>query len=182
MTDNSSVATVGGGCFWCLEAVFLQLRGIQSVVSGYAGGSVDQPTYEQVCSGKTGHAEVVQITFDPGVLSYADLLDVFFGTHDPTTRNRQGADVGTQYRSVIFTHSAEQDRIARERLAHWNASGAFAGPIVTEIAPLPTFFPAEDYHQDYFQRNPSAPYCQLVVASKVAGVRQKFAARIRDNA
>jgi len=182
MTDNSSVATVGGGCFWCLEAVFLQLRGIQSVVSGYAGGTVDQPTYEQVCSGKTGHAEVVQITFNPDVLTYADLLDVFLGTHDPTTRNRQGADVGTQYRSVIFTHTSEQDQVARERLAHWNASGEFANPIVTEIAPLPTFFPAEDYHQDYFQRNPSAPYCQLVVASKVAGVRQKFAARIRDNA
>jgi peptide-methionine (S)-S-oxide reductase len=167
-------ATVGGGCFWCLEAVFEQLRGVQKVESGYAGSALSDPTYEQVCSGRTGHAEVVQVTFDPAVLSFRNILDVFFATHDPTTRNRQGADVGTQYRSAIFYHTPEQKRIAEERIAELNAAKIWDAPIVTEVVPLPAFFRAEGYHQGYFRQNPAQGYCQAVVAPKVAKFRKQF--------
>ncbi len=179
MTASREIATLGGGCFWCLEAVFEQLSGVDKVESGYAGGSVAQPTYHQVCSGATGHAEVVQVTFDPAVLPYRDLLDVFFATHDPTTRNRQGADVGTQYRSVIFYHSPEQDRVAQERIAELNAAGIWPAPIVTEIVPIQAFYPAEDYHQGYYRSNPGQGYCQYVVSPKVAKFRKHFADRLK---
>ena len=169
------LATVGGGCFWCTEAVFEHAKGIEKVVSGYAGGHVAHPTYEAVCGKKTGHAEVVQITFDPAVISYRDVLNIFFGTHDPTTPDRQGNDVGPQYRSVIFTHSPEQDRTAHEVIAQLRAEAVFAAPIVTEIAPLPEFFPAEEYHQDYYRNNPLQPYCAFVTAPKVAKFRETFA-------
>jgi peptide-methionine (S)-S-oxide reductase len=167
-------ATFGGGCFWCLEAVFEQLRGVHKVESGYAGGALSDPTYEQVCTGRNGHAEVVQVTFDPSVLSFRNILDVFFATHDPTTRNRQGADVGTQYRSAIFYHTPEQKRIAAERIAELNAAKIWDAPIVTEVVPLTAFFRAEGYHQGYFRQNPSQAYCQAVVAPKVAKFRKQF--------
>lgn len=180
MSLSLETATLGGGCFWCLEAVFQQMQGVQSAVSGYAGGSTDDPTYQQVCTGQTGHAEVVQVTFDPQQLSFSDLLDVFFTIHDPTTRNRQGADVGTQYRSVIFVHSAEQEQQARQKIAAFESARVFPGPIVTEVTAAPRFYAAEDYHQGYFQQNSGAPYCQLVVAPKIAKFRSKFGARIKD--
>src|SRR5581483_8420508 len=148
-------AILGGGCFWCLEAVFEQVRGVEGVVSGYAGGTVADPSYGQVCTGGTGHAEVVQVTFDPAVLSYREVLELFFAFHDPTTRNRQGADVGTQYRSVIFYHSPEQRRTAEAVLAELGAADLWGRPLVTELAPLPAFYPAEDYHQGYFRHNPA---------------------------
>ena len=173
------VATLGGGCFWCLEAVFEQLRGVDKVASGYAGGTVPEPSYEQVCTGETGHAEVVQVTFDPAVIKYRDILDVFFTTHDPTTLNRQGADVGTQYRSVIFYQTPEQKRIAEERIAELNAAKIWNAPIVTEVVPLQAFYPAEGYHQGYFRKNPSQSYCQVVIAPKVAKLRKHFAAALR---
>ncbi|MCI0461158.1 MAG: peptide-methionine (S)-S-oxide reductase MsrA [Gemmataceae bacterium] len=173
-------ATLGGGCFWCLEAVFEGLRGVDKVVSGYSGGSLPNPTYRQVCSGSTGHAEVVQATFDPAVVSYRDVLEVFFAIHDPTTLNRQGADVGTQYRSVIFYHSPEQKRVAEEVIAELTASGAWPNPIVTQVEPLEKFYPAEDYHQGYFRNNPGQGYCQVVVAPKVAKFRKHFADRVRE--
>jgi peptide-methionine (S)-S-oxide reductase len=172
-------ATLGGGCFWCLEAVYNELRGVQRVISGYAGGHVPQPTYEQVCGGRTGHAEVVDVTFDPEVISYRELLEVFFTIHDPTTLNRQGADVGTQYRSVIFTHGPEQERVAREAIAELSASGVWDRPIVTEVVLLPEFYPAEEYHRDYFARNPEQGYCQVVVAPKVAKFRKQFLNRLK---
>lgn len=169
-------ATLGGGCFWCLEAVYQMLRGVHAVQSGYAGGHVPHPTYEQVCGKRTGHAEVVQVTFDPAVITYRDLLDVFFTIHDPTTPDRQGNDVGPQYRSAIFTHSAAQEATAREARAaaqaHWPA------PIVTEVRPLDTFWRAEAYHDDYFARNPQNPYCAAVVAPKVAKARKLFLERL----
>ncbi len=177
-TDAHEQATLAGGCFWCLEAVFLLLRGVHGATSGYAGGRRPNPTYEQVCSGATGHAEVVQVTFDPAVISFADLLDVFFTIHDPTTLNRQGNDVGTQYRSAVFFHSPEQERIARETVARLGAAGLWSDPIVTEIVPLTTFYPAESYHDDYFTRNPQNPYCAVVVAPKVAKARKKFLDRL----
>ncbi len=173
------VATLGGGCFWCLEAVFEQLRGVERVESGYAGGSVANPSYQQVCTGGTGHAEVVQITFDPKVLSFGELLDVFFDIHDPTTLNRQGADVGTQYRSVIFYHSPEQKRLAEEKIAARNAAGEHRMPVVTQVVPFEAFYRAEDYHQSYFRNNPYQGYCQAVVAPKVAKFRAHFAEKIR---
>jgi peptide-methionine (S)-S-oxide reductase len=173
------VATLGGGCFWCLEAVVEQLRGVHRVQSGYAGGTVPEPSYEQVCTGTTGHAEVVQVTFDPTVLSYRDLLDVFFATHDPTTRNRQGADVGTQYRSAIFYHTPEQQQAAEARIAELIAAQIWDAPIVTEVVPLRAFYPAEDYHQGYFRDNPGQGYCQAVVAPKVAKFRKQFAGKLR---
>jgi peptide-methionine (S)-S-oxide reductase len=176
---GTEVATLGGGCFWCLEAVFEQLRGVTRVESGYAGGTVDRPTYQQVCSGSTGHAEVVQVTFDPAVLSFREVLDVFFATHDPTTLNRQGPDFGTQYRSAIFSHSPEQKRIAEERIAELNAADIWGAPIVTQVVPLQRFYPAEDYHQEYFRQHPSQPYCQAVVAPKVAKFRKQFANKLR---
>lgn len=178
-TPRTEQATFGGGCFWCLEAAFGELKGIEAIVSGYAGGEVENPTYHAVCTGRTGHAEVVQITYDPAIISYRDLLGVFFTLHDPTTLNRQGADVGTQYRSVIFPHSPEQEAAAREVMTALGASGVYDGPIVTTIEPLERFYPAEEYHQNYFARNPEQPYCQLVVAGKVAKVRKAFFERLK---
>ncbi|MFO7321944.1 MAG: peptide-methionine (S)-S-oxide reductase MsrA [Chloroflexota bacterium] len=182
MTQNAQgmeVATLGGGCFWCLEAVYDQLKGVTDVVSGYAGGHVPNPTYQQVCSGATGHAEVVQITFDPAVVSFEDLLHVFFTIHDPTTLNRQGADVGTQYRSVIFYHTPEQKETAERVIAELEAQQVWDQPIVTEVTPLDAFYPAEDYHQEYFARNPYQGYCQVVIAPKVAKFRQKYMERLK---
>src|SRR5260370_21927814 len=172
-------ATLGGGCFWCLEAVFEQLRGVEKVESGYAGGAPPNPTYEQVCSGATGHAEVVQVTFDPGVLPFRDLLDVFFAIHDPTTLNRQGADVGTQYRSVVFYHDDEQKRVAEERIAELTAAGIRTRPIVTQVVPFTAFHQADDDHQGYFRANPHQAYYTSVVAPKVAKVRKHFADQLR---
>jgi peptide-methionine (S)-S-oxide reductase len=173
------LATLGGGCFWCLEAVFERVEGVRSVRSGYAGGSVANPTYEEVCRGTTGHAEVVQVAFDPDVIGYADLLEIFFAIHDPTTPNRQGADVGTQYRSVIFYHSHPQREEARRVMADLEAHGIWDAPLVTSLDPMGVFHPAEAYHQEYFRRNPAQPYCAAVVAPKVAKFRQRFAHRLR---
>jgi peptide-methionine (S)-S-oxide reductase len=175
----TETATLGGGCFWCLEAVYLELRGVDRVVSGYAGGRRPHPTYEQVCAGATGHAEVVQIAFDPDVISYRDLLDVFFTIHDPTTLNRQGNDVGTQYRSVIFFHSPEQERVAREAIAQLQRGDVWGAPVVTELSAVPEFYPAEQYHQEYFERNPRQPYCQFIVAPKVAKARATFMDKLK---
>jgi peptide-methionine (S)-S-oxide reductase len=177
--STREVATLGGGCFWCLEAVFEQLRGVERVVSGYAGGNVPEPSYEQVCTGRTGHAEVVQVTFDPAIVSFREILDVFFATHDPTTRNRQGADVGTQYRSVIFYHSPQQKQITEQRIAELNAAGIWDRALVTEVAPLEAFYPAEDYHQGYFRHNPSQSYCQAIVSPKVVKFRKQFAGKLK---
>jgi peptide-methionine (S)-S-oxide reductase len=171
--------TLGGGCFWCLEAVFDQLKGVTDVVSGYAGGQVKNPTYKQVCTGMTGHAEVVQITFDPDVVSFKDILHIFFTIHDPTTLNRQGADVGTQYRSAIFYHSPDQKAMAEQVIAEMTKAGIWDDPIVTEVTPLATFYPAEDYHQEYFVNNPSQGYCRVVIAPKVAKFRQKYMDRLK---
>src|SRR6266568_9160412 len=173
------VATLAGGCFWCLEAAFQDLKGVEKVQSGYSGGRVPNPSYEDVCTGSTGHAEVVQITFDPTVVSFDDLLHVFFTIHDPTTLNRQGADVGTQYRSAIYFQSPEQEQTAREVIAETTASGIWKNPIVTEVAPLDRFYPAEGYHQNYFERNPYQPYCQVVIAPKVAKARSKYLTRLK---
>ena len=177
---TSEVATLAGGCFWCLEAVFDQLEGVQSVESGYMGGHRAQPTYEEVCSGSTGHAEVVRVTFDPAVVAYRDLLAVFFTVHDPTTLNRQGNDVGTQYRSAIFFHTPEQEKAAREVVARLSEEKVWANPIVTEIVPAMTFWQAEDYHQEYFERVGSQnPYCSFVVEPKVAKFRKHFFERLK---
>ena len=176
------IATLGGGCFWCLEAVFHELEGVLSVESGYGGGGLANPTYQQVCSGTTGHAEVVRVTFDPGVVSYHDLLEIFFTIHDPTTLNRQGNDVGTQYRSVIFYHSAEQKSVAGEVLREMSEAGIFDAPIVTQLEPAPEFWAAEDYHQEYYRSNSRQPYCQVVIAPKVRKFRSKFAHRMRRGA
>jgi peptide-methionine (S)-S-oxide reductase len=177
----SEFAILGGGCFWCLEAVFERLRGVVEVVSGYAGGRVNNPSYQAVCDGDTGHAEVVQIRFRPDQISYRELLDVFFNIHDPTTLNRQGNDVGTQYRSVIFTHSDEQAQTARQAIASLKETATFASPIVTEVLRAPTFWPAETYHQGYFSRNDRQPYCQIVVGPKVAKFRDKFSGSLKDD-
>jgi len=174
-TKSLQQTVLAGGCFWCLEAVFDQVRGVRDVVSGYAGGSRPQPTYEQVCSGLTGHAEVVQITFDPQVISFEDLLHIFFTIHDPTTLNRQGADVGTQYRSAIFYTSEAQKSTAETVIRELSAEGLWSDPIVTQLQALQTFYPAEEYHQQYFARNPNQGYCRMVVAPKVAKFRQKYA-------
>ncbi len=171
-------ATLAGGCFWCLEAVYDQVIGVQDVVSGYTGGHVPNPTYRQVCDGNTGHAEAVQIRFDPSQISYRELLEIFFSIHDPTTLNRQGADVGTQYRSAIFYHSEEQRQIAEQLVRELSEQQVFRNPIVTEIVPATTFYPAEDYHQEYFARNPYQPYCQFVVAPKVAKFHKLFATKV----
>ncbi|MHA2378077.1 MAG: peptide-methionine (S)-S-oxide reductase MsrA [Candidatus Thorarchaeota archaeon] len=168
------LATFGAGCFWCVEAVFQQLKGVVSVISGYAGGQVQNPTYEQVCTGKTGHAEVCQIQYDPEQISYEELLEVFFNTHDPTTLNRQGNDIGTQYRSVIFYHNEEQREAAERAKAELDATGEWKNPIVTEITPLQELFRAEDYHQDYYQRNPNQRYCQLVIRPKLDKFERVF--------
>lgn len=179
--SNSALqlATLGGGCFWCLEAVFEQLRGVHQVVSGYTGGAVPNVTYDEVCTGRTGHAEVIQVTFDPAEISFADLLDVFFATHDPTTLNRQGADIGTQYRSAIFCHDEEQRRIVTAKIEELNAAKIWKGPIVTQVAMLETFYQAEGYHQGYFRSNPAHGYCQAVISPKVGKFRLKFAHRLR---
>ncbi|HJZ55628.1 MAG TPA: peptide-methionine (S)-S-oxide reductase MsrA [Gemmataceae bacterium] len=176
---KTEVATLGGGCFWCLEAVYEQLRGVEKVESGYAGGSLPNPTYKAVCTGTTGHAEVVQVTFDPAVISYRELLEVFFAIHDPTTLNRQGNDVGTQYRSAIFYHSPEQRDTAAAVIGELTEQKLWPNPIVTEVTPLREFFKAEDYHQHYFQNNPAQPYCQFVVNPKVAKARKTFAAKLK---
>ena len=178
-TERLETATLAGGCFWCLEAVYDEIEGVEDVTSGYAGGSTPNPTYEQVCSGRTGHAEVVQIEFDPGVISFGEILDVFFTIHDPTTLNQQGNDVGTQYRSAIFYHSPEQEQIARKKIAELEAAKLWNAPIVTEVVPITAFYPAEEYHQEYFSRNPYQPYCQIVVAPKVAKARKVFLARLK---
>jgi peptide-methionine (S)-S-oxide reductase len=178
-TNQTQTATLAGGCFWCLEAVFDNLQGITDVVSGYSGGNAPNPTYHDVTSGRTGHAEVVQFTFDPDQISFQEILEVFFTIHDPTTLNRQGADVGTQYRSAIFYHSEEQQQIAEQVIADLEKQKIWGDPIVTQVAPFEVFYPAEDYHQEYFANNPYQPYCQMVVAPKVAKFRKKFAERLR---
>ena len=174
-----AVATFAGGCFWCLETVFNRLSGVEFAVSGYMGGHTLNPTYKDICNGDTGHAEVVQITFDPDVIAYRDLLAVFFTIHDPTQLNRQGNDVGTQYRSAIFWHTLEQKAEAEAVIAELNASQQFGAPIVTEVTEVTVFYPAEDYHQRYYEQNPYQPYCQYVVAPKVAKAQAKFAARLK---
>jgi len=174
MNTNLQTATLAGGCFWCLEAVYDEIKGVQGVESGYAGGHMDNPTYRAVCNGDTGHAEVIQIHFDPNVVSYRDLLNVFFAIHDPTTLNRQGADVGTQYRSAIFYHDDEQKKIAEELIKDLNAQKIWDRPIVTEVTKLDRFYMAEDYHQEYFARNPYQPYCMAVVSPKVSKFRKHF--------
>jgi peptide-methionine (S)-S-oxide reductase len=174
MNTNLQTATLAGGCFWCLEAVYDEIKGVHSVESGYAGGHVDNPTYRAVCNGDTGHAEVVQVHFDPNVVSYRDLLNVFFAIHDPTTLNRQGADVGTQYRSAIFYHDEEQKKIAEELIKDLNAQKIWDRPVVTQVEKLDKFYMAEDYHQEYFANNPYQPYCMAVVAPKVSKFRKHF--------
>jgi len=173
------VATLGGGCFWCLEGVFQLVRGVERVESGYTGGQSPNPTYQEVCSGNTGHAEVVQVTFDPATISFREILEIFFGTHDPSSRNRQGAGVGTQYRSAIFYHTPEQQHTAEQLIAELNAAEIWDAPIVTEVVPLPKFFKAEEYHQEYFQRNPYQPYCLGVVGPKVAKFRKQFSSKLK---
>jgi peptide-methionine (S)-S-oxide reductase len=175
--ENKEVATLAGGCFWCLEAVYDEMKGVESVESGYMGGRTPKPTYREVCDGQTGHAEVVRITFDPAVVSFRELLEVFFVIHDPTTLNRQGNDAGTQYRSAIFYHSPEQKAVAEELMASLNAAKLWDGPIVTELTSASTFHMAEDYHQEYFSRNPAQPYCMFVVAPKVIKFRKEFLAK-----
>ncbi len=178
-SSRTEVATLGGGCFWCLEAVYEALRGVEKVESGYSGGAVQNPTYRQVCTGTTGHAEVVQVTFDPGVVSYREILEVFFTIHDPTTPNRQGADVGTQYRSAIFYHDEEQKRVAQEVIAELERKHLWDDPIVTEVAPFDAFHVAEDYHQGYYRNNEYQPYCQVVIAPKVAKFRKQHLAKLK---
>jgi len=177
--DKLEIATIGGGCFWCLEAVFEQLEGVESVVPGYAGGTDPNPSYEQVCTGTTGHAEVVQITFEPEKITYQEVLEVFFTIHDPTTLNRQGGDVGTQYRSVIFYHTREQEKVAEEMIEKLEASGTWESPIVTAVEKLQEFYPAEEYHQGYYLRNSAQPYCQAVITPKLAKLREKYLAKLK---
>jgi peptide-methionine (S)-S-oxide reductase len=174
----SEIATLAGGCFWCLDTVFRDLNGVEKVESGYAGGHTANPSYRQVCSGTTGHAEVVQVTFDPAVISFRDLLGVFFTIHDPTTLNRQGADIGTQYRSAVFYHSPEQERVAREVIDELNREKVWDDPIVTEVVPAKNYTAAEAYHQNYYAQNPDQPYCQVVIAPKVAKFRKAYLDRL----
>lgn len=179
--DELQLATFGGGCFWCTESVFLKLRGVESVVSGYCGGRLENPSYEQVSSGRTGHAEVIQVKFNPELISYEDLLHVFFATHDPTTLNRQGPDKGTQYRSVIFYHDADQQEVAKKVKAELNKSDEYTRPIVTDIVEFKHFYPAEDYHQDYFNKNPSNPYCVINITPKLQKLQQKFGDKLKQS-
>ena len=181
-TENTelALATFGNGCFWCTEAIFQRLKGVTKVVSGYSGGKVKNPTYKEVCTGLTGHAEAIQITYDPKVISYTELLEVFWQTHDPTTLNRQGADVGTQYRSVIFYHNDEQKKLAETYKKRLTESGAFDDPIVTEISPYTEYYPAEDYHQNYYNLNGSAPYCSYVIQPKIDKFKKVFKAKLKD--
>jgi peptide-methionine (S)-S-oxide reductase len=179
---GKEVATLGGGCFWCTEAVFGELKGVEKVESGYSGGNVANPTYEQVCSGKTGHAEVVQVTFDPTVISFKDILTIFFTIHDPTTPDRQGADVGTQYRSVIFYHNSEQKIVAVQAVREIEATGIWDAPIVTQVVPFEAFYVADSYHQKYFKQNPDQAYCQVVIAPKVAKFRRHYLGKLKTPA
>ena len=179
MNKGQEITTLGGGCFWCLEAVFSELRGIENVVSGYSGGSVSDPSYQQICTGSTGHAEVVQITFDPDMISFKELLEIFLTIHDPTTLNRQGADIGTQYRSVIFYHTKEQEKIAREVIKEFEVSKIWKSPIVTELIPFKVFYPAEEDHQEYFKQNPDQMYCSVVISPKLAKFRKRYFTKLR---
>ena len=179
MTPHLETATLAAGCFWCVEAVFTRLRGVERVVSGYAGGTAGNPTYEEVCTGRTGHAEAVQISFDPGTITFAELLDVFWHSHDPTTLNRQGADVGTQYRSAIFYHDERQEETAHR--SQEEAQSLWPVPIVTEIVPFTSFFPAEGYHQNFFRDNSMQPYCRLVIAPKISKLKKDFPSRLKEN-
>ncbi len=179
MNKSHEITTLGGGCFWCLEAVFSELSGVENVVSGYSGGTVPNPSYQQICTGTTGHAEVVQITFDPDIISFKDLLEIFLTIHDPTTVNRQGADVGTQYRSVIFYHTKEQEKVAREVIKEFEVSKIWRAPIVTELAPFKVFYPAEEYHQKYFKRNPDQMYCSVVISPKLAKFRKRYFTKLK---
>jgi len=176
---SDEVATLGGGCFWCTEAVFSGLKGVVKVEPGYSGGTIANPSYEQVCTGRTGHAEVAQVTFNPDVISYKEILEVFFTVHDPTTLNRQGADVGTQYRSVIFYHNSEQRVVAEHVIKGITAAGIWDAPIVTQVEPLKAFYKAEDYHQKYFENNPRQQYCQIVIAPKVRKFREHYRERLK---
>jgi peptide-methionine (S)-S-oxide reductase len=180
MENNLETATLGGGCFWCTEAVFDDLEGVAEVESGYSGGHTENPTYQEVCTGSTGHAEVIRVKFDPNLISFKEILQVFFATHDPTTPDRQGNDVGTQYRSAVFYHSDEQKRIAEEVIAELTEEEIFDAPIVTEVTEVTNYYPAEDYHQEYFANNPTQPYCAAVVSPKVSKFRQKFAHRLKS--
>jgi len=173
------VTTLGGGCFWCTEAVFSQLKGVEEIEPGYSGGNVENPSYEQVSTGKTGQAEVAQITFDPAVISFKEILQIFFSTHDPTSLNRQGADIGTQYRSVIFYHDDEQKAIAEQVIKELSDEGAFDAPIVTQVEPLKAFYKAEDYHREYYERHPEQPYCRVVIAPKIAKFRQLYLNKLK---
>ncbi|WP_455363425.1 peptide-methionine (S)-S-oxide reductase MsrA [[Eubacterium] cellulosolvens] len=174
------IATLGGGCFWCTEAVFTELKGMEKVESGYSGGVVPNPTYEQVCTGKTGHAEVIQITFDPEVISYRDILRVFFAAHDPTTPNRQGSDIGPQYRSIILYHDEDQREAAEQVIKEVNESGTWKRPVVTELVPFNAFYRAEDYHQEYYERNPEKAYCRVVITPKLAKIRKRYRDRLKN--
>jgi peptide-methionine (S)-S-oxide reductase len=176
---DTELATLGGGCFWCIEAPMKELVGVESVTSGYAGGHVENPTYEQVCEGTTGHAEVVQVAFDPDRITFEELLEVFFAIHDPTTEDRQGPDVGSQYRSAVFYHSEAQRETVERLVAEMNESGVYDDDIVTEVAPLDTFYEAEEYHQDYYEKNPDKPYCAVQIPPKLEKVREKFAGKVR---
>jgi len=178
-TKKREIATLGGGCFWCTEAIFAALKGVDSVVSGYAGGVVPNPTYEAICTGITGHAEVIQVAFDPKKISYKELLKVFFTTHDPTTLNCQGADVGTQYRSVVYYHDETQREMAEEVIREFGAKEVWADPIVTEVAPLDVFYPAEAYHNNYYAQNSQQPYCQIVITPKIAKLRKEFKSKLK---
>ena len=175
----SEVATLAGGCFWCIDAVFREIEGVENVISGYTGGTTANPTYQQVCSDKTGHAEAVQVTFDPTKISYREILEIFFSIHDPTTLNRQGADTGTQYRSAIFYHNEQQKPIAEQLIEELNKAGLWKRPIVTQVAPLDKFYPAEDYHREYFARHPEQAYCQMVISPKVNKFRKQWAKRLK---
>ncbi len=179
MIDNLEIATLGSGCFWCTEAFFLPVKGIKSVVSGYSGGKIKNPTYKEVCSGLTGHAEVIQVTFNPSIISYSEILEIFWNTHDPTTLNKQGADEGTQYRSVVYYHTDEQRKIASAYKAQLNQSGVYKNPIVTEISPFTVFYPAEEYHQNYFELNPNQGYCAYVIKPKVEKFKKQFEAKLK---
>jgi peptide-methionine (S)-S-oxide reductase len=178
-TETTEIATFGGGCFWCTEAVFDEVVGVTDVVSGYTGGQLDNPSYDDICEGTTGHAEVIRVAFDPAVITYAEILEIFFATHDPTTLNKQGADRGTQYRSAIFVHSAVQSEIAAKTIAKLNAEKIWSSPIVTEVTNAPIFYPAEEYHQEFFKRNPNQGYCMAVVSPKLSKFRLKFVSKLK---
>lgn len=180
-SEKLETATFGAGCFWCVEAIFQNLKGVQSVTSGYAGGHVKNPSYKDVCTGETGHAEVAQIKFDPGIIQYNDLLKIFWTTHDPTTLNRQGSDVGTQYRSVIFYHNDKQKKLAEKSKKEIEKEGLYSNPVVTEITAYSTFYEAENYHKDYFKNNPDAPYCQLVINPKVIKFKEKYSDKLKKS-